>query len=70
MSIEGIAKGAAAGAGVALLMMYLYKRKQNTTGKLAQAADDIGLLKGMSMEKLAELKDNIEDILAEREGSK
>ena len=67
MSTDGLLKGAVAGAGAALLVMYLAKRSQSSAGKLSQASDNSSVLKDMSDEKLAELKDNIEDIMAERE---
>ncbi len=69
MSTDGLLKGAVAGAGAALLVMYFAKRSQSSSsaGKLSQASDNSSVLKDMSDEKLAELKDNIEDIMAERE---
>lgn len=66
MSTEGLIKGAVAGAGAALLVMYLAKRRNSASGKLAGVGAD-SELKNMSDEKLAELKDKVEDIIAERE---
>lgn len=66
-----ILKGVLAGAGAALLLTYLYKKNKSkidalagdVAAKLPQAAYP---LHKMSTEKLAELKDSIEDVLAER----
>ena len=67
MSSDKVLKGAVAGAGVALLLMYYFKKKKKSTSKSAKAVSgDVTALKDMSDESLAELKDNVEDILAER----
>ena len=66
MSADGLIKGAVAGAGAALLVMYLAKRKKTAAGSSEKLAGG-SKLNEMSDEKLAELKDSIEDIIAERE---
>ncbi len=67
MTNDSLFKGVMVGAGGVLLGMYLYNRK-----KLAVTADcgcgaGESKLADLSSEKLAELKDSIDDILAERE---
>ncbi len=66
MSTDGILKGVLVGTGAALLVMYLAKQAQKGAGQAGKLGNGADTLKDMSDEKLAELKDNIEDILAER----
>ena len=67
MSTDGLLKGALAGAGAALLVMYIAKKKHTGAAKLSQVTDNSQVLKDLSDEKLAEIKDSIEDIMAERD---
>ncbi len=67
MSTDGLLKGALAGAGAALLVMYIAKKKNTGAAKLSQVTENSQVLKDLSDEKLAEIKDSIEDIMAERD---
>ena len=67
MSNESIIKGAMVGAGGVLLGMYLYNRRKTLLAGITSKGGEGSGFSDLSSEKLAELKDNIEDILAERE---
>lgn len=66
MSTDGLLKGAVIGAGAALVLLYLRKQKKESAARSAAAGRNSSLNE-MSNEKLAEMKDSIEDILAERD---
>ena len=67
MSNDSLIKGAMVGAGGVLLGMYLYNRRKLALTCAGSKVPEGNALNDLSSEKLAEIKDSIEDILAERE---
>ncbi len=75
MASDSTIKGFAAGAAAALVLVYLYKKNNTKINRFAKNAvnsvpGNLYPLKCMSDAKLEELKENIEDVLSEREAKK
>ncbi len=67
MTNDSMFKGVLVGAGGVLLGMYLYNHKKLALAEGCGCGSEGSELADLSSEKLAEIRDSIDDIIAERE---